>query len=46
MMVARLEAELMFAAFAKGAFELVREPTRQRDNTLGTLASLPAQVVC
>jgi len=48
MMVARLEAELLFAAFAKRvkAFELVREPTRRRNNTLRTFASLPVRVVC
>jgi 4-methoxybenzoate monooxygenase (O-demethylating) len=48
MMVARLEAELLFAAFAKRvkAFELVRAPTRRRNNTLRTFASLPVRVVC
>lgn len=48
MMVARLEAELVFAAFAKRvkAFELVREPKRRRNNTLRTFANLPVRVVC
>ena len=48
MMVARLEAELLFAAFAKRvkAFELVGAPTRRRNNTLRTFASLPVRVVC
>jgi cytochrome P450 len=47
MMVARLEAELLFAAFAKrvARFELVREPVRRRNNTLRTFASLPVRVV-
>lgn len=47
MMVARLEAELLFAAFAKRvkAFELVRPPRRRRNNTLRTFASLPVRVV-
>jgi 4-methoxybenzoate monooxygenase (O-demethylating) len=47
MMVARLEAELLFAAFAKRikAFELVGAPTRRRNNTLRTFASLPVRVV-
>jgi 4-methoxybenzoate monooxygenase (O-demethylating) len=48
MMVARLEAEALFAAFAKRvkAFELVRAPTRRRNNTLRTLARLPVRAVC
>lgn len=48
MMVARLEAELLFAAFAKRvkAFELVGTPRRRRNNTLRTFASLPVRVVC
>jgi 4-methoxybenzoate monooxygenase (O-demethylating) len=48
MMVARLEAELLFAAFAKrvARFELVREPTRRRNNTLRTFASLPVRAIC
>jgi cytochrome P450 len=48
MMVARLEAELLFAAFAKRvkAFELIRAPTRRRNNTLRTFASLPVRIVC
>jgi cytochrome P450 len=47
MMVARLEAELLFAAFAKRvkAFELVGVPTRRRNNTLRTFASLRVRVV-
>jgi cytochrome P450 len=47
MMVARLEAELLFAAFGKRVkgFELVREPTRRRNNTLRTFASLPVRVI-
>jgi 4-methoxybenzoate monooxygenase (O-demethylating) len=47
MMVARLEAELLFAAFARRAkkFELASEPTRRRNNTLRTFASLPVRVV-
>ena len=48
MMVARLEAELLFAAFAKRvkAFELIGTPTRRRNNTLRTFASLPVRIVC
>jgi cytochrome P450 len=47
MMVARLEAEAPFAAFAKRVktFELVRPPTRRRNNTLRMLASLPVRAV-
>jgi 4-methoxybenzoate monooxygenase (O-demethylating) len=48
MMVARLEAELLFGAFAKrvARFALLREPTRRRNNTLRTFASLPVRVIC
>jgi hypothetical protein len=28
------------------AFELMRKPTRRRNNTLRTFASLPVRVVC
>ena len=47
MMVARLEAESLFAAFAKRvkAFELAATPRRRRNNTLRTFASLPVRVV-
>lgn len=47
MMIARLEAELLFAAFAKrvGGFEIVGEPVRRRNNTLRTFASLPVRVL-
>jgi 4-methoxybenzoate monooxygenase (O-demethylating) len=47
MMIARLEAELVFAAFAKrvGRFEIVGEPVRRRNNTLRSFASLPVRVV-
>ncbi len=48
MMVARLEAELLFAAFAKRVkrFEFLREPIRRCNNTLRTFASLPVRAVC
>ncbi len=44
--VARLEAELVFAALAKrvAAFEIVGEPKRRFNNTLRGLASLPVAV--
>jgi cytochrome P450 len=47
MMIARLEAELLFAAFAKrvGGFEIVGEPVRRRNNTLRAFASLPVRVL-
>jgi cytochrome P450 len=47
MMIARLEAELLFAAFAKrvAGFEIVGEPTRRHNNTLRTFANLPVRVV-
>lgn len=47
MMIARLEAELLFAAFARraAAFELAGEPQRRRNNTLRAFASLPVKVV-
>jgi 4-methoxybenzoate monooxygenase (O-demethylating) len=47
MMIARLEAELLFAAFAKrvGGFEIIGEPVRRRNNTLCSFASLPVRVL-
>jgi cytochrome P450 len=47
MMIARLEAELLFSAFAKrvARFELAGAPTRRHNNTLRTFASLPVRVV-
>jgi cytochrome P450 len=47
MMIARLEAELLFAAFAKrvGGFEIVGKPVRRRNNTLRAFASLPVRVL-
>jgi cytochrome P450 len=47
MMIARLEAETLFAAFAKrvAGFELAGEPVRRRNNTLRSFASLPVKVV-
>jgi 4-methoxybenzoate monooxygenase (O-demethylating) len=47
MMIARLEAELVFTAFAKrvGGFEIVGEPVRRRNNTLRSFASLPVRVL-
>ncbi len=47
MMIARLEAELVFAAFAKrvGGFELAGKPVRRRNNTLRSFASLPVRVL-
>jgi 4-methoxybenzoate monooxygenase (O-demethylating) len=47
MMIARLEAELVLAAFAKrvGGFQIVGEPVRRRNNTLRSFASLPVRVL-
>jgi len=47
MTVARLEAELLFAAFARrvARFELAGEPTRRCNKTLRAFASLPVRVV-
>jgi cytochrome P450 len=47
MMIARLEAELLFTAFAKRVerFEPAGEPVRRRNNTLRAFASLPVRVV-
>jgi hypothetical protein len=47
MMIARLEAELLFAAFAKrvAGFEVAGEPTRRHNNTLRTFATLPIRIV-
>jgi 4-methoxybenzoate monooxygenase (O-demethylating) len=47
MMIARLEAEVVFAAFARrvARFELEGEPIRRRNNTLRSFASLPVKVV-
>jgi 4-methoxybenzoate monooxygenase (O-demethylating) len=47
MMIARLEAELVLAAFAKrvGGFEIIGEPVRRRNNTLRSFASLPVRVL-
>jgi cytochrome P450 len=47
MMIARLEAEVLFAAFARrvARFELAGEPARRRNNTLRSFASLPVRVV-
>jgi hypothetical protein len=46
MMIARLEAEVLFAAFAKrvAGFELAAKPIRRRNNTLRSFASLPVKV--
>jgi hypothetical protein len=45
-MLARLEAELLFAAFAKrvAGFEIDGEPVRRMNNTLRGFASLPVRV--
>lgn len=47
MMVARLEAEVLFSAFARrvARFELAGEPVRRRNNTLRSFASLPVRAV-
>lgn len=47
MMIARLEAEVLFAAFARrvARFELAGEPVRRRNNTLRSFASLPVRAV-
>jgi len=47
MMIARLEAELLFAAFARrvARFEAAGEPKRRRNNTLRAFGSLPVRVV-
>jgi cytochrome P450 len=47
MMIARLEAEVLFAAFAKrvACFEFAGESIRRRNNTLRSFASLPVKVV-
>ena len=47
MMIARLEAELLFSAFARRVerFEIVGEPTRRRNNTLRGFASLMVRAV-
>jgi cytochrome P450 len=46
-MIARLEAELLFSAFAKrvARFELAGEPLRRRNNSLRGFAALPMKVV-
>lgn len=45
-MLARLEAELLFAAFARrvASFELAGEPVRRQNNTLRGFATLPIRV--
>ena len=47
MMIARLEAEVLFSAFARrvARFELAGEPVRRRNNTLRSFASLPVRAV-
>ena len=47
MMIARLEAELLLAAFARRVlrFEKAGEPVRRRNNTLRAFARLPVRVV-
>jgi 4-methoxybenzoate monooxygenase (O-demethylating) len=47
MMIARLEAELLFSAFARRVerFEIVGEPTRRRNNTLRGFANLMVNAV-
>ncbi len=47
MMIARLEAEVLFAAFARrvARFEFAGRPIRRRNNTLRSFASLPVKVV-
>ena len=46
-MIARLEAEVLFSAFARrvARFELAGEPVRRRNNTLRSFARLPLRVV-
>ncbi|MFI5015221.1 MAG: cytochrome P450 [Hyphomicrobiales bacterium] len=47
MIIARLEAELLFSAFAKrvARFEGAGEPSWGRNNTLRAIGSLPVRVV-
>jgi 4-methoxybenzoate monooxygenase (O-demethylating) len=47
MMIARLEAEVLFQAFARrvARFELAGEPVRRRNNTLRSFTYLPVRVV-